>query len=62
MRRAWADNPEDILDHKNLRDEITDLLEELDPRQRDVIRRRFGLSDGVEQTLEEIGPTLRSHS
>lgn len=52
---ACADDPEVILDQKNLRDEIADLLDELDPRQRDVIRRRFGLGDGNEQTLEEIG-------
>ncbi len=38
-----------------LREDLESVLEALIPRQRDVIRMRFGLDDGREKTLQEIG-------
>ena len=34
------------------------VLQTLTPREREILRRRFGLADGHEETLEEIGQTL----
>jgi RNA polymerase primary sigma factor len=38
-----------------LRREIEDALSKLTPREREVIRMRFGLDDGTPRTLEEVG-------
>ena len=38
-----------------LRREIEDALNKLTPREREVIRMRFGLEDGTPRTLEEVG-------
>jgi RNA polymerase primary sigma factor len=38
-----------------LRREIEDALNKLTPREREVIRMRFGLEDGSPRTLEEVG-------
>lgn len=37
------------------RQAIDDMLSTLSKREEDVIRLRFGLDDGVERTLEEVG-------
>ena len=37
---------------------IENVLETLKPRERQVICERYGLSDGVEKTLEEIGSSM----
>ena len=31
------------------------MLESLSPREADVVRRRFGIDDGLQRTLEEVG-------
>ncbi len=38
-----------------LKDEIADLLQSLDKREREVLELRFGLKDGRAYTLEEVG-------
>ena len=38
-----------------LRGKIDDALNKLTPRERDVLRMRFGLDDGYSRTLEEVG-------
>jgi RNA polymerase primary sigma factor len=38
-----------------LREEIYDILGGLHPRKQHIIERRFGLRDGHEYTLEELG-------
>jgi RNA polymerase primary sigma factor len=38
-----------------LREDILDVLDQLDVRERDVVRMRFGLDDGRTATLEEVG-------
>jgi RNA polymerase primary sigma factor len=40
---------------KNMRDELSELLEVLDDRERKIILMRFGLDDGKPKILEEIG-------
>jgi DNA-directed RNA polymerase sigma subunit (sigma70/sigma32) len=43
---------------ENLRDEVSDLLEVLDDREREIIFRRFGLDGCKPKTLEEVGRNL----
>jgi len=50
-----AEDPFAVLRDKDLRDEIGDLLDVLDPRERKIIAYRFGLGGGRERTLEEVG-------
>ena len=50
-----AEDPFATLRDKDLRDEIVDLLDVLDPRERRIISCRFGLDGGRERTLEEVG-------
>jgi len=38
-----------------LRDQMKDILDSLSPRERHVLRLRFGLDDGQTRTLEEVG-------
>jgi len=52
-------NPEehvrDRVDMELLKDRVEEVLYSLNPRERKVIRLRFGLDDGMPRTLEEIG-------
>ena len=50
-----AEDPFAALRDKDLRDEIVELLDVLDPRERRIIAYRFGLGGGRERTLEEVG-------
>ena len=50
-----AEDPFAALRDKDLRDEIVDLLDVLDARERKIISYRFGLDGGRERTLEEVG-------
>jgi RNA polymerase primary sigma factor len=47
--------PNDCLDHKLLCDRLNSVLEHLSDRERDIIKLRFGLTDGQHYTLSEIG-------
>lgn len=38
---------------------IENVLETLKPRERQVICEKYGLSDGIEKTLEEIGSSIK---
>mgnify|MGYP002033707438 CR=1 FL=1 len=38
-----------------LRDDVQEVLDQLDDRERDVVRMRFGLDNGKQATLEEVG-------
>lgn len=49
-----GETPEDQVSKNLLREDLESVLDTLSPRQRDVIRMRFGLDDGREKTLEEI--------
>ncbi len=48
-------NPETLLEEICLKNDISDVLSTLLPREEKVIRMRFGLDDGCERTLEEVG-------
>ena len=50
-----ARTPFELLRDKNLRDEVIDLLEVLDDREREIIFQRFGLDGGNPKTLAEVG-------
>jgi RNA polymerase primary sigma factor len=50
-----AMSPSEMAANQLLRREIEDALDKLTPREREVIRMRFGLEDGTPRTLEEVG-------
>ncbi|GAB0498362.1 hypothetical protein MMPV_009705 [Pyropia vietnamensis] len=53
---VWSgDDPETAATKSLLREDLESVLSTLTPRERDVIRYRFGLDDGRVKTLEEIG-------
>src|ERR1700732_420098 len=53
-----ARTPFEFLRDKNLRDELSDVLEVLDARERVIIFQRFGLEGARPRTLEEVGKKL----
>jgi len=50
-----AINPFDNLRSKSLLNDMSRMLDELDPREADIIRMRYGLSGDKPMTLEEVG-------
>ncbi len=52
-------SPPDVVIHINLREQIDEALESLSYREAEVLRMRFGLGDGNEHTLEEVGQRFR---
>jgi RNA polymerase primary sigma factor len=50
-----AMSPAEAAANTLLRREIEDALNKLTPREREVLRMRFGLDDGTPHTLEEVG-------
>ena len=52
-----ASPSEAVIDH-NLKEHAIEMLDDLTPREAKVIRMRFGLEDGDEHTLEEVGRCL----
>ena len=50
---------EDEMIHQADLDDLTDALLELDGKEREVVRLRFGLEDDEPRTLQEIGDRLR---
>ncbi len=49
------ESPDSRVSNENLISELEKVLETLRPRERDVLKLRFGLNDGNKRTLEEIG-------
>jgi len=47
--------PFELLRDKTLRQEVTDILEELEPREAEILTMRFGLDGGKPKTLEDVG-------
>ena len=47
--------PFELLRDKNLRQEVSDILEELEPREAEILTLRFGLDGNKPKTLEEVG-------
>ncbi|WP_199249582.1 RNA polymerase sigma factor RpoD [[Phormidium] sp. ETS-05] len=50
-----GETPEDQVAKNLLREDLETVLDTLSPRERDVLRLRYGLDDGRMKTLEEIG-------
>ena len=50
-----ADAPVKTVAHELLREDLAEVLGSLSPRERDVLRLRFGMDDGRQRTLEEVG-------
>ncbi len=50
-----AENPSDVTSYSLLREKLSDVLTTLTDRERKILEMRFGLADGYERTLEEIG-------
>jgi RNA polymerase primary sigma factor len=53
-----ATSPSDAASKTMLRYELGDVLDTLTPRERRVLQLRFGLLDGQQQTLEEVGKRI----
>ena len=50
-----GETPEDEVSKNLLREDLESVLNSLSPRERDVLRLRYGFDDGRMKTLEEIG-------
>ncbi|MEI8042321.1 MAG: RNA polymerase sigma factor RpoD, partial [Verrucomicrobiota bacterium] len=50
-----AENPSDVTSYSLLKEKLGDVLTSLTERERRILEMRFGLVDGYERTLEEIG-------
>jgi RNA polymerase primary sigma factor len=50
-----SETPATSITHQLLREDIIQVMAALGPRERDVLRLRFGLDDGRQRTLEEVG-------
>jgi RNA polymerase primary sigma factor len=50
-----SESPDSRVSQESLTEELEKILETLRPRERDVLKLRFGLNDGNKRTLEEIG-------
>ena len=48
-------SPSDAVIKMNLREQTAEVLKTLSPREEKIIKMRFGLQDGGEHTLEEVG-------
>jgi RNA polymerase primary sigma factor len=51
----WSQSPEDYATGEYLKNQLRDILDSLQDRERRVLSLRFGLDDGVSRTLEEVG-------
>jgi RNA polymerase primary sigma factor len=50
-----AEGPSDSTEREILRERLHDVLETLPIREREILKLRYGLSDGLTYTLEEVG-------
>ena len=50
-----AASPSEAVINLNLREQTAEVLKTLSPREEKIIKMRFGLQDGSEHTLEEVG-------
>jgi RNA polymerase primary sigma factor len=53
------ESAEDAISKQLLKQDLAAVLHTLNPRERDVLRLRYGLDDGRTKTLEEIGHIFR---
>jgi RNA polymerase primary sigma factor len=52
-------SPPDAVIHINLREQIEEALKSLTEREAKILKMRFGLGDGNEHTLEEVGQQFK---
>jgi RNA polymerase primary sigma factor len=52
-------SPPDTVIHISLREQIEAALKELSERETEILKMRFGLCDGDEYTLEEVGEQFK---
>ncbi len=50
-----SESPSELASHAMLRERLSEVLNTLNERERDVLDKRFGLSDGCPKTLEDVG-------
>lgn len=48
-------NPEDVSSESARHDAILSVLDSLEAREKDILIKRFGLDDGVQKSLEQVG-------
>ena len=53
-----AVNPADAVIDRNLKEQTASVLKSLTPREEKVIKMRFGVGDGSEHTLEQVGQSF----
>ena len=53
-----VESPSDAAINLNLKEKMASMLKTLTPREEKIIRMRFGLDDGTDHTLEEVGQTF----
>ena len=51
-------SPSEAVINMNLREETAEVLKTLSPREEKIVKMRFGLQDGSEHTLEEVGQSF----
>ena len=51
----WSQSPDQIATIEFLRNQMTEIMDDLQDREKRVLALRFGLEDGVTRTLEEVG-------
>lgn len=51
----WSQSPDEYATGEYLKNQLRDILDSLQDRERRVLSLRFGLEDGVSRTLEEVG-------
>ena len=52
---STSENPFEVTEGHLLKERLSDILDTLTPRERQVINYRFGLEEGYPRTLEEVG-------
>lgn len=58
LASTTAKDPEEVAEHREILDAIVEAIDGLKDREKEVIRMRFGLADGEDHTLEEIGEKM----
>jgi RNA polymerase primary sigma factor len=53
-----AVSPSDAATYRSLQEQTSSILKTLTPREEKIIKMRFGLEDGSEHTLEQVGQTF----
>eukprot|EP00898_Chlorokybus_atmophyticus_P006284 jgi/Chlat1/6657/Chrsp49S06148 len=59
MIEADVEEPQEKAARELLKEDLENVLNTLNPRERDVLRLRYGLADGRVRTLEEIGNVFK---